>query len=119
MLRPVSIATKNPSSQTKTSLTSVLAETPESTGLTDIAEDIVESTGVTCTDAEKEALTASVVSLDELIAEAEVALEAIQATLLEITGSTAAIETTPLVAVTTAASRMRMRGFMKQLNFKM
>ena len=52
----------------------------------------MESTGVTCTAAEKEALTASVVSLDELIAEAEVALEAIQATLLEITGSTAAID---------------------------
>ena len=79
----------------------------------------MESTGVTCTAAEKEALTASVVSLDELIAEAEVALEAIQEALLEITGSTAAIETTPLLSVTTVASRMRMRGFMKQLNFKM
>ena len=86
------------------------AETPESTGLADIAEDIVESTGVTCTDAEKEALAAQVAPLEALIEKAEEALEAIQAALLEITGSTAAIVTTPLVAVTTAASRMRMRG---------
>ena len=79
----------------------------------------MESTGVACTDAEKVALTAFAVSLDELIAEAVVALEDIQAALLEATGSTAAIETTPLLSVTTVASRMRMRGFMKQLNFKM
>ena len=110
MLRPVSISTKNPFSQTKTSFISVLAETPESTGLTDIAEDIVESTGVTCTDAEKGELTAQVAPLEALIEKAEEALEVIQAALLEITGSTAAIVTTPLVAVTTAASRMRMRG---------
>ena len=74
---------------------------------------------MTCTDVEKATLATSVTALDSLIAEAEVALEAIQAALEEATGSTAAIETTPLVAVTTAASRMRMRGFMKQLNFKM
>ena len=77
------------------------------------------SSGVTCTDAEKASLTASVVSIDALIVEAEAALAAIQAVIEEITGSTAAIDTTPLVQVTTVASRMRMRGFMKQLNFKM
>ena len=74
---------------------------------------------VTCTDEEKATLTASVAELDTLIEEAEAALQAIQAVILEITGSTAAIETTPLVAVTTAASRMRVRGVMKQLTFKM
>ena len=74
---------------------------------------------VTCSDEEKETLTKSVADFDTLIEEAEAALEAIQAVILEITGSTAAIETTPLVAVTTAATRMRVRGFMKQLNFKM
>ena len=58
-------------------------------------------------------------TVERLQQEAEEALEVIQAALEEATGSTAAIETTPLVAVTTAASRMRMRGFMKQLNFKM
>ena len=90
----------------------------ESPEITDVAEDIVTSS-VTCTDVEKATLATSVTALDALIAEAEVALEAIQAALEEATGSTSAIETTPLVAVTTAASRMRMRGFMKQLNFKM
>ena len=74
---------------------------------------------VTCTDDEKATLTESVAALDTLIEEAEAALEAIQAAILEATGSTAAIETTPLVEVTTVASRMRVRGFMKQLNFKM
>ena len=74
---------------------------------------------VTCTEEEKASLTASVAALDTLIEEAEAALEAIQAAILEATGSTAAIETTPLAAVTTAAARMRVRGFMKQLNFKM
>ena len=77
------------------------------------------TSSVTCSDAEKATLATSVTALDELITEAEEALEVIQAALEEATGSTAAIETTPLVAVTTAASRMRMRGFMKQLNFKM
>ena len=86
------------------------AETPESTGLAAIAEDIVESTSVTCTDAEKGELAAQVAPLEALIEKAEEALESIQAALLEITGSTAAIVTTPLVDVTTAASRMRMRG---------
>ena len=80
--------------------------------------DIVES-DVTCSDEEKATLTASVAELDTLIEEAEAALEAIQAIIEEATGSTAAIKTTPLVAVTTAAARMRVRGFMKQLNFKM
>ena len=47
---------------------------------------------MTCTDVEKATLATSVTALDALIAEAEVALEAIQATLLEITGSTAAID---------------------------
>ena len=74
---------------------------------------------VTCTDAEKATLTAAVASIDAQMLEAEAALEAIQKVLEVATGSTAAIETTPLVAVTTAASRMRVRGFMKQLNFKM
>merc|ERR1712115_440020 len=45
----------------------LLAETPESSGLSAIAEDIVLSSGVTCTDAEKASLTASVVSIDALI----------------------------------------------------
>merc|ERR1740123_1341667 len=66
----------------------------ESSEITDVAEDIVTSS-VTCTDSEKATLATSVTALDEVIAEA--------------TGSTAAIETTPLVAVTTAAPRMRMR----------
>ena len=95
----------------------VLLLTPEDSGLSDVAEDIVES-DVTCTDAEKATLTAAVVSIDAQILEAEAALEAIQKALEVATGSTAAIETTPLVAVTTAASRMRVRGFMKQLNLK-
>merc|ERR1712051_1106878 len=90
----------------------------ESPEITDVAEDIVASS-VTCSDEEKATLATSVTALDELITEAEEALEVIQAALEDATGSTAAIETTPLVAVTTAASRMRMRGFMKQLNFKM
>ena len=97
---------------------SVLELTPESSELSDVAEDIVES-DVTCTDEEKESLTASVAELDTLIEEAEAALEAIQAVIEEATGSTAAIETTPLVAVTTASTGKRVRGFMKQLNFKM
>jgi len=74
---------------------------------------------VTCTAEEKATLTTSVTSLDALIVTAEAALEALQAAIEEATGSTAAIETTPLVAVTTAAARMRVRGFMKELNFKM
>ena len=74
---------------------------------------------MTCSDEEKASLTESVAALDTLIEEAEAALEAIQDALEEATGSTAAIETTPLAAVTTAAARMRVRGFMKQLNFKM
>ena len=74
---------------------------------------------VTCTDEEKDSLTASVAELETLIEEAEAALDSIQAAILEATGSTAAIETTPLVAVTTAATGRRVRGFMKQLNFKM
>merc|ERR1719468_1379539 len=91
---------------------------PESSELTNVAKDIVDS-DVTCSDDEKASLTASVAELDTLIEEAEAALVAIQAALEEATGSTAAIETTPLVAVTTAAARMKVRGFMKQLNFKM
>ena len=74
---------------------------------------------VTCSEEEKASLTEAVAELDTLIEEAEAALEAIQAVILEATGSTAAIVTTPLVAVTTAAQRMRVRGFMKQLKFKM
>ena len=74
---------------------------------------------VSCTDEEKATLTASVADFDTLIEEAKAAYDAIQAVIKEATGSTAAIETTPLVAVTTAAARMRVRGFMKQLNFKM
>ena len=70
----------------------------------------MESTGVTCTEEEKKALTSKVAPLKALIEKAEGALEAIQAALLEITGTTAAISTTPLVSVTTAASRMRIRG---------
>ena len=74
---------------------------------------------VTCTTEEKATLTESVAELDTLIEEAEAALEAIQDALEEATGSTAAIETTPLVPMTTAATGRRVRGFMKQLNFKM
>merc|ERR1711971_365632 len=96
-------------------LVELSVESPE---ITDVAEDIVASS-VTCTDEEKATLATSVTALDEVITEAEAALEAVQAALEEATGSTAAIETTPLVAVTTAAARMRMRGFMKQLKFKM
>merc|ERR1740123_1871322 len=96
-------------------LVELSVESPE---ITDVAEDIVTSS-VTCTDAEKATLATSVTALDEVIAEAEAALNVIQDILEDATGSTAAIETTPLVSVTTAASRMRMRGFMKQLKFKM
>ena len=74
---------------------------------------------MTCTAAEKATLTASVTSLDTLITEAEDVLKTIQAELEELTGTTAAIVTTPLITVTTKAVRMRQRGFMKQLNFKM
>ena len=83
-----------------------------------MAEDIVTSS-VTCTDTEKATLATSVTALDEVIAEAEAALDVIQDILEDATGSTAAIETTPIGPVTTAAARMRMRGFMKQLKFKM
>merc|ERR1712051_127741 len=90
----------------------------ESPEITDVAEDIVASS-VTCTDAEKATVATSVTALDEVIAEAEAAYKAVQDILEDATGSTAAIETTPLGTVTTAAARMRMRGFMKQLKFKM
>merc|ERR1711983_584406 len=96
----------------------LLELSPESSEITDVAEDIVES-DVTCTDDEKTALTESVAELDTLIDEAEAAYDAIQAAIKEATGSTAAIETTPLVAVTTAATGRRVRGFMKQLNFRL
>ena len=75
----------------------------------------MQSTGVTCTEEEKKALTSKVAPLKALIEKAEGALEAIQAALKEITGTTAAIVTTPLVSMTTAASRIRIRG----LKFKM
>ena len=75
---------------------------------------------MTCTDEEKDTLAISVIAIDEVINEAVVALESIQVLLELATGSTAAIETTALVYfTTTAAPRMRMRGFKKQLNFKM
>merc|ERR1712051_1134889 len=90
----------------------------ESPEITDVAEDIVASS-VTCTDEEKATLATSVTALDEVIAEAEAALDIIQQQIEDATGSTAAIETTPFGTVTTAAARMRMRGFMKQLKFKM
>ena len=89
--------------------------TPDSSKIEAIAKDIAESTGVTCTAAQKAALTALVTPLDSLIAEAKEKLDAILKELLGLTGSTAAINTTPLI--TTAGSRMRMRGFIKQ--FKM
>ena len=92
---------------------------PQSSEIEATAKDIVESTSVTCTAAEKATLTASVTSLDTLITEAEDVLKTIQAELEELTGTTAAIVTTPLITVTTKAVRMRQRGFMKQLNFKM
>merc|ERR1712051_604794 len=90
----------------------------ESPEITDVAEDIVASS-VTCTDEEKATLATSVTALDEVIAEAEAALDILQEQIEDATGSTAAIETTPFGTVTTAAARMRMRGFMKQLKFKM
>ena len=74
---------------------------------------------MTCTDGEKDVLTEQISSLIELIVIAEAKLEAIQAALEELTRSTVAIVTAPLGPVTTAAPRMRMRGLMKQLNFKM
>ena len=89
--------------------------TPDSSKIEPIAKDIAESTSVTCTAAEKTALTASVTKLDTLITEAEAKLAALQAELEKITGTTASIATTPLV--TTAASSGRRRGFMRQ--FKM
>ena len=55
--------------------------------------------------------------MEELIVEAEAALEAIQDALKELTGTTLEVVTTPLPTlpiVTTAASRMRMRGFANQ-----
>ena len=89
--------------------------TPDSSKIEAIAKDIAESTSVTCTAAQKAALTASVTKLDALIAEAKEKLDAILAELAGLTGSTAVINTTPLI--TTAGSRMRMRGFIRQ--FKM
>merc|ERR1719350_1930857 len=93
----------------------LVALTPDSPKIEAIAKDIAESTSVTCTAAQKAALTASVTKLDTLIAEAKEKLEALQAELEAITGTTAVIATTPLI--TTAASSGRRRGFMRQ--FKM
>merc|ERR1719350_2755661 len=86
----------------------LVALTPDSSKIEAIAKDIAESTSVTCTATEKAALTASVTKLDTLIAEAKEKLEALQAELEAITGTTAVIATTPLI--TTAASSGRRRG---------
>merc|ERR1719384_2390781 len=94
---------------------SLVALTPESSKIEAIAKDIAESTSVTCTAAQKTALTTSVTKLDTLITEAKAKLAALQAELEKLTGTTAVIATTPLI--TTAASSGRRRGFMRQ--FKM
>merc|ERR1712111_227449 len=93
----------------------LVALTPDSSKIEAIAKDIAKSTSVTCIATEKAALTASVTKLDTLITEAKEKLEELQAALAELTGTTAAIATTPLV--TTAASSGRRRGFMRR--FKM
>ena len=95
--------------------------TPQSSEIVATAKDIVETTSVTCTAAEKATLTASITSLDALITEAEDVYKTLQAQLEEITGTTAAIVTTPLITVTTTTKAVsgRKRGFMKQLKFKM
>ena len=76
----------------------------------------MESSVVTCTDEETATLTAAVLAIDALIVEAETALADLQALILQETGSTAAIVTIPFGPVTTAAPRMRVRGFMNQKN---
>ena len=94
---------------------------PESTEITSVAEDIVSS-DVTCTEKEKLELEVQKAALDELIVEAEAALDVIQKQLEEITGTTLEIVTTPLptepatepATVTTAAARRRVRGFVNQ-----
>lgn len=76
---------------------------------------------MSCTDAEKLELDVQKAALEELIVQAKAALEAVQDILEEETGTTLEIVTTPLptsptspIVTTTAASRMRMRGFVNQ-----
>lgn len=95
---------------------SVAELAPNSTEIASVAEDIVNS-DVTCSAEEKLELEVQKAALEELIVEAEAALEAIQDALKELTGTTLEVVTTPLPTlpiVTTAASRMRMRGFANQ-----
>ena len=91
---------------------------PESTEITSVAEDIVSS-DVTCTEEEKLELEVQKAALDELIVEAEAALDVIQKQLEELTGTTLEIVTTPLPTgsetMTTAAARKRMREFLNQV----
>ena len=92
---------------------------PASTEITSVAEDIVNS-DVTCTADEKLELDVQKAALEKLIVEAKNALEAIQATLEEETGTTLEIVTTPLptlptvITTTAAGTRRRMRGFVNQ-----
>ena len=55
---------------------------------------------MTCTMDQKATLTASVTSLESLIVKTKEALETLQAALEELTGTTVAIATTPLTAMT-------------------
>ena len=76
---------------------------------------------MTCSAEEKLELEVQKAALKELIVEVQAALEAIQEALKDLTGTTLEIVTTPLptsptspIVTTTAASRMRMRGFVNQ-----